>query len=49
MSVLLRPELDTFTANAYDAVRLVTIDNKANVIVTLPTLGDKLRRVEDAL
>jgi hypothetical protein len=22
MSVLLRPELDTFTANAYDAVRL---------------------------
>jgi hypothetical protein len=28
---------------------LVTIDNKANVIVTLPTLGDKLRRIGDAL
>jgi hypothetical protein len=27
----------------------VTIDNKANVIVTLPTLGDKLRRIGDAL
>jgi hypothetical protein len=28
---------------------LVTIDNKANVIVTLPTLDDKLRRIGDAL
>jgi hypothetical protein len=28
---------------------LVTIDSKANVIVTLPMLGDKLRRIEDAL
>ncbi len=28
---------------------LVTIDNKANVMVTLPMLGDKLRRIGDAL
>ena len=28
---------------------LVTIDNKANVIATLPTLGDKLRRIGDSL
>jgi len=35
---------------ASDAQRiLVTIDNKANVIVTLPMLGDKLRRIGQAL
>jgi hypothetical protein len=35
---------------ASDAQRiLVTIDNKANVIAALPMLGDKLRRVGDAL
>jgi hypothetical protein len=28
---------------------LVTIDNRANVIVTLPTLDNKLRRIGDAL
>ena len=28
---------------------LVTIDNKANVIATLPMLGDKLRRIGEAL
>ena len=28
---------------------LVTIDNRANVIGTLPTLGNKLRRIGDAL
>ena len=28
---------------------LVTIDNRANVIGTLPTLGNKLRRIADAL
>jgi hypothetical protein len=35
---------------ASDAQRiLVTIDSKANVIATLPMLGDKLRRIGDAL
>ena len=28
---------------------LVTIDSKANVIATLPMLGDKLRRIGEAL
>jgi hypothetical protein len=37
-------------AMASDAQRiLVTIDNKANVIATLPMLGDKLRRIGEAL
>ena len=35
---------------ASDAQRiLVSIDNKANVIAALPMLGDKLRRIGDAL
>jgi hypothetical protein len=35
---------------ASDAQRiLVTIDSKANVIATLPLLGDKLRRIGEAL
>ena len=37
-------------AAARDAQRiLVAIDNKTNVIATLPMLGDKLRRIGDAL
>jgi hypothetical protein len=36
-------------AAASDVQRvLVTIDNKANVIATLPALGDKLRRIDGA-
>jgi ABC-type transporter Mla subunit MlaD len=35
---------------ARDAQRiLLTIDNKANVIATLPMLGEKLRRLGEAL
>jgi hypothetical protein len=35
---------------ASDAQRiLVTIDNNANVIATLPMLGDRLRRIGEAL
>ena len=35
---------------ARDAQRiLVAIDDKANVVATLPMLGDKLRRLGDAL
>jgi hypothetical protein len=37
-------------AIASDAQRiLVTIDKKANVIATLPVLGDRLRRLGEAL
>ena len=40
----------TVNTAASDVQRiLVTIDNKANVIATLPKLGDQLRRIRDAL
>jgi len=39
----------TVNTAASDVQRiLVTIDNKANVIATLPALGDKLRRIDGA-
>jgi hypothetical protein len=40
----------TVNTIASDAQRiLVAIDSKASVIATLPMLGDKLRRIGDAL